>query len=430
MSLIIKGMIGAGVVVGISVVGCYYAINHQSQEIDKGIDLYVETMQKKTNAVLDVSVIKKSGMESSYGELRFSPKKDLNVTDQSITIKYEINHGLSTLITKKYPIQGTYLIKHNDDDVTVSSNGKDNEIEGTFDGIVNNSSKNILLNSTLNAFKIGDEKNSVNVGSTKSTIEINQETNLGKVNLNIPSISDDNKMVTLSNMGFSYQFDLNNINLYEGSFNIQKIQIPAFDVNINNMGMKINSFLNKNKKLDMTVNLKLENMSVSNQKDISFELDSLFGGINMNVINTAEKMLNAQDEKEVESLMQKLKEAAIKNLNDGIYVNLKNLNFKKGNEYIKANGDLFLRKEEKSPLNIELAYESQSNVDLGMMIVASVNPVHFLTDEDLSLPVKVKENSGKLTVKLKDKQLEINGESVPIGQKLESLITVSETVMN
>ena len=64
MSLIIKGMIGAGVVVGISVVGCYYAINHQSQEIDKGIDLYVETMQKKTNAVLDVSVIKKSGMES------------------------------------------------------------------------------------------------------------------------------------------------------------------------------------------------------------------------------------------------------------------------------------------------------------------------------------------------------------------------------
>lgn len=430
MSLIIKGMIGAGVVVGISVVGCYYAINHQSQEIDKGIDLYVETMQKKTNAVLDVSVIKKSGMESSYGELRFSPKKDLNVTDQSITIKYEINHGLSTLITKKYPIQGTYLIKHNDDDVTVSSNGKDNEIEGTFDGIVNNSSKNILLNSTLNAFKIGDEKNSVNVGSTKSTIEINQETNLGKVNLNIPSISDDNKMVTLSNMGFSYQFDLNNINLYEGSFNIQKIQIPAFDVNINNVGMKINSFLNKNKKLDMTVNLKLENMSVSNQKDISFELDSLFGGINMNVINTAEKMLNAQDEKEVESLMPKLKEAAIKNLNDGIYVNLKNLNLKKGNEYIKANGDLFLRKEEKSPLNIELAYESQSNVDLGMMIVASVNPVHFLTDEDLSLPVKVKENSGKLTVKLKDKQLEINGESVPIGQKLESLITVSETVMN
>lgn len=430
MSLIIKGMIGAGVVVGISVVGCYYAINHQSQEIDKGIDLYVETMQKKTNAVLDVSVIKKSGMESSYGELRFSPKKDLNLTDQSITIKYEINHGLSTLITKKYPIQGTYLIKHNDDDVTVSSNGKDNEIEGTFDGIVNNSSKNILLNSTLNAFKIGDEKNSVNVGSTKSTIEINQETNLGKVNLNIPSISDDNKMVTLSNMGFSYQFDLNNINLYEGSFNIQKIQIPAFDVNINNVGMKINSFLNKNKKLDMTVNLKLENMSVSNQKDISFELDSLFGGINMNVINTAEKMLNAQDEKEVESLMPKLKEAAIKNLNDGIYVNLKNLNLKKGNEYIKANGDLFLRKEEKSPLNIELAYESQSNVDLGMMIVASVNPVHFLTDEDLSLPVKVKENSGKLTVKLKDKQLEINGESVPIGQKLESLITVSETVMN
>jgi hypothetical protein len=314
--------------------------------------------------------------------------------------------------------------------VTVSSNGKDNEIEGTFDGIVNNSSKNILLNSTLNAFKIGDEKNSVNVGSTKSTIEINQETNLGKVNLNIPSISDDNKMVTLSNMGFSYQFDLNNINLYEGSFNIQKIQIPAFDVNINNVGMKINSFLNKNKKLDMTVNLKLENMSVSNQKDISFELDSLFGGINMNVINTAEKMLNAQDEKEVESLMPKLKEAAIKNLNDGIYVNLKNLNLKKGNEYIKANGDLFLRKEEKSPLNIELAYESQSNVDLGMMIVASVNPVHFLTDEDLSLPVKVKENSGKLTVKLKDKQLEINGESVPIGQKLESLITVSETVMN
>ena len=180
----------------------------------------------------------------------------------------------------------------------------------------------------------------------------------------------------------------------------------------------------------MTVNLKLENMSVSNQKDISFELDSLFGGINMNVINTAEKMLNAQDEKEVESLMQKLKEAAIKNLNDGIYVNLKNLNLKKGNEYIKANGDLFLRKEEKSPLNIELAYESQSNVDLGMMIVASVNPVHFLTDEDLSLPVKVKENGGKLTVKLKDKQLEINGESVPIGQKLESLITVSETVMN
>ena len=430
MSLIIKGMIGAGVVVGISVVGCYYAINHQSQEIDKGIDLYVETMQKKTNAVLDVSVIKKSGMESSYGELRFSPKKDLNVTDQSITIKYEINHGLSTLITKKYPIQGTYLIKHNDDDVTVSSNGKDNEIEGTFDGIVNNSSKNILLNSTLNAFKIGDEKNSVNVGSTKSTIEINQETNLGKVNLNIPSISDDNKMVTLSNMGFSYQFDLNNINLYEGSFNIQKIQIPAFDVNINNVGMKINSFLNKNKKLDMTVNLKLENMSVSNQKDISFELDSLFGGINMNVINTAEKILNAQDEKEVESLMPKLKEAAIKNLNDGIYVNLKNLNLKKGNDYIKANGDLFLRKEEKSPLNIELAYESQSNVDLGMMIVASVNPVHFLTDEDLSLPVKVKENSGKLTVKLKDKQLEINGESVPIGQKLESLITVSETVMN
>ena len=430
MSLIIKGMIGAGVVVGISVVGCYYAINHQSQEIDKGIDLYVETMQKKTNAVLDVSVIKKSGMESSYGELRFSPKKDLNVTDQSITIKYEINHGLSTLITKKYPIQGTYLIKHNDDDVTVSSNGKDNEIEGYFDGIVNNSSKNILLNSTLNAFKIGDEKNSVNVGSTKSTIEINQENNLGKVNLNIPSISDDNKMVTLSNMGFSYQFDLNNINLYEGSFNIQKIQIPAFDVNINNVGMKINSFLNKNKKLDMTVNLKLENMSVSNQKDISFELDSLFGGINMNVINTAEKMLNAQDEKEVESLMPKLKEAAIKNLNDGIYVNLKNLNLKKGNEYIKANGDLFLRKEEKSPLNIELAYESQSNVDLGMMIVASVNPVHFLTDEDLSLPVKVKENSGKLTVKLKDKQLEINGESVPIGQKLESLITVSETVMN
>ena len=430
MSLIIKGMIGAGVVVGISVVGCYYAINHQSQEIDKGIDLYVETMQKKTNAVLDVSVIKKSGMESSYGELRFSPKKDLNVTDQSITIKYEINHGLSTLITKKYPIQGTYLIKHNDDDVTVSSNGKDNEIEGYFDGIVNNSSKNILLNSTLNAFKIGDEKNSVNVGSTKSTIEINQENNLGKVNLNIPSISDDNKMVTLSNMGFSYQFDLNNINLYEGSFNIQKIQIPAFDVNINNVGMKINSFLNKNKKLDMTVNLKLENMSVSNQKDISFELDSLFGGINMNVINTAEKMLNAQDEKEVESLMPKLKEAAIKNLNDGIYVNLKNLNLKKGNEYIKANGDLFLRKEEKSPFNIELAYESQSNVDLGMMIVASVNPVHFLTDEDLSLPVKVKENSGKLTVKLKDKQLEINGESVPIGQKLESLITVSETVMN
>lgn len=430
MSLIIKGMIGAGVVVGISVVGCYYAINHQSQEIDKGIDLYVETMQKKTNAVLDVSVIKKSGMESSYGELRFSPKKDLNVTDQSITIKYEINHGLSTLITKKYPIQGTYLIKHNDDDVTVSSNGKDNEIEGTFDGIVNNSSKNILLNSTLNAFKIGDEKNSVNVGSTKSTIEINQEANLGKVNLNIPSISDDNKMVTLSNMGFSYQFDLNNINLYEGSFNIQKIQIPAFDVNINNVGMKINSFLNKNKKLDMTVNLKLENMSVSNQKDISFELDSLFGGINMNVINTAEKMLNAQDEKEVESLMPKLKEAAIKNLNDGIYVNLKNLNLKKGNEYIKANGDLFLRKEEKSPFNIELAYESQSNVDLGMMIVASVNPVHFLTDEDLSLPVKVKENSGKLTVKLKDKQLEINGESVPIGQKLESLITVSETVTN
>ena len=430
MSLIIKGMIGAGVVVGISVVGCYYAINHQSQEIDKGIDLYIETMQKKTNAILDVSVIKKSGMESSYGELRFSPKKDLNVTDQSITIKYEINHGLSTLITKKYPIQGTYLIKHNDDDVTVSSNGKDNEIEGTFDGIVNNSSKKILLNSTLNAFKIGDEKNSVNVGSTKSTIEINQETNLGKVNLNIPSISDDNKMVTLSNMGFLYQFDLNNINLYEGSFNIQKIQIPAFDVNINNVGMKINSFLNKNKKLDMTVNLKLENMSLSNKKDISFELDSLFGGINMNVINTAEKMLNAQDEKEVESLMPKLKEAAIKNLNDGIYVNLKNLNLKKGNEYIKANGDLFLRKEEKSPLNIELAYESQSNVDLGMMIVASVNPVHFLTDEDLSLSVKVKENSGKLTVKLKDKQLEINGESVPIGQKLESLITVSETVMN
>ena len=214
------------------------------------------------------------------------------------------------------------------------------------------------------------------------------------------------------------------------SFNIQKIQIPAFDVNINNVGIKMNSFLNKNKKLDMTVNLKLENMSVSNQKDISFELDSLFGGINMNVINTAEKMLNAQDEKEVESLMQKLKEAAIKNLNDGIYVNLKNLNLKKGNEYIKANGDLFLRKEEKSPLNIELAYESQSNVDLGMMIVASVNPVHFLTDEDLSLPVKVKENSGKLTVKLKDKQLEINGESVPIGQKLESLITVSETVIN
>jgi hypothetical protein len=40
----------------------HYAINHQSQEIDKGIDLYVETMQKKTNAVLDVSVIKKSGM--------------------------------------------------------------------------------------------------------------------------------------------------------------------------------------------------------------------------------------------------------------------------------------------------------------------------------------------------------------------------------
>ena len=36
MSLMIKGMIGAGVVVGISVVGCYYAINHQSQEIDKG----------------------------------------------------------------------------------------------------------------------------------------------------------------------------------------------------------------------------------------------------------------------------------------------------------------------------------------------------------------------------------------------------------
>ena len=430
MSLIIKGMIGAGVVVGISVVGGYYAINHQSQEIDKGIDLYVKTMQKKTNAVLDVSVIKKSGMESSYGELRFSPKKDLNVTDQSITIKYEINHGLSTLITKEYPIQGTYLIKHNDDEVTVSSSGKDNEIEGSFDGIVNNSSKKILLNSTLNAFKIGDEKNSVNVGSAKSTIEINQETNLGKVNLNIPSISDDNKMITLSNMGFLYQFDLNNIKLYEGSFNIQKIQIPAFDVNINNVGIKMNSFLNKNKKLDMTVNLKLENMSVSNQKDISFELDSLFGGINMNVINTAEKMLNAQDEKEVESLMQKLKEAAIKNLNDGIYVNLKNLNLKKGNEYIKANGDLFLRKEEKSPLNIELAYESQSNVDLGMMIVASVNPVHFLTDEDLSLPVKVKENSGKLTVKLKDKQLEINGESVPIGQKLESLITVSETVMN
>ncbi len=314
--------------------------------------------------------------------------------------------------------------------MTVSSSGKDNEIEGSFDGIVNNSSKKILLNSTLNAFKIGDEKNSVNVGSAKSTIEINQETNLGKVNLNIPSISDDNKMITLSNMGFLYQFDLNNINLYEGSFNIQKIQIPAFDVNINNVGIKMNSFLNKNKKLDMTVNLKLENMSVSNQKDISFELDSLFGGINMNVINTAEKMLNAQDEKEVESLMQKLKEAAIKNLNDGIYVNLKNLNLKKGNEYIKANGDLFLRKEEKSPLNIELAYESQSNVDLGMMIVASVNPVHFLTDEDLSLPVKVKENSGKLTVKLKDKQLEINGESVPIGQKLESLITVSETVMN
>ena len=85
-------------------------------------------------------------MESSYGELRFSPKKDLNVTDQSITIKYEINHGLSTLITKEYPIQGTYLIKHNDDDVTVSSNGKDNEIEGTFDGIVNNSSKNIYEN--------------------------------------------------------------------------------------------------------------------------------------------------------------------------------------------------------------------------------------------------------------------------------------------
>ena len=45
--------------------------------------------------------------------------------------------------------------------------------------------------------------------------------------------------------------------------------------------------------------------------------------------------------------MQKLKEAAIKNLNDGIYVNLKNLNLKKGNEYIKANGDLFLRKESK-----------------------------------------------------------------------------------
>ena len=65
-----------------------------------------------------------------------------------------------------------------------------------------------------------------------------------------------------------------------------------------------------------------------------------------------------------------------------------------------------------------------------MMIVASVNPVHFLIDEDLSLPVKVKENSGKLTVKLKDKQLEINGESFPIGQKLESLITVSETIMN
>ena len=387
-------------------------------------------MQKKTNAVLDVSVIKKSGMESSYGELRFSPKKDLNVTDQSITIKYEINHGLSTLITKKYPIQGTYLIKHKDDDVTISSNGKDNEIEGSFDGIVNNSSKKILLNSTLNAFQIGDEKNSVNVGSTKSTIEINQETNLGKVNLNIPSVSDDNKMVTLSNMGFLYQFDLNNINLYEGSFNIQKIQIPAFNVSVNNVGMKMNSFLNKNKKLDMTVNLKLENMSVSNQKDISFELDSLFGGINMNVINTAEKMLNAQDEKEVESLMPKLKEAAIKNLNDGIYVNLKNLNLKKGNEYIKANGDLFLRKEEKNPLNIELAYESQSNVDLGMMIVANVNPVHFLTDEDLSLLVKVKENSGKLTVKLKDKKLEINGESVPIGQKLESLITVSETVMN
>ena len=42
----------------------------------------------------------------------------------------------------------------------------------------------------------------------------------------------------------------------------------------------------------------------------------------------------------------------------------------------------------------------------------------------------MKENGGKLTVKLKDKQLEINGESVPIGQKLESLITVSETVMN
>ena len=177
MSLIIKGMIGAGVVVGISVVGGYYAINHQSQEIDKGIDLYVKTMQKKTNAVLDVSVIKKSGMESSYGELRFSPKKDLNVTDQSITIKYEINHGLSTLITKEYPIQGTYLIKHNDDEVTISSNGKDNEIEGSFDGIVNNSSKKILLNSTLNAFKIGDEKNSVNVGSAKSTIEINQELN-------------------------------------------------------------------------------------------------------------------------------------------------------------------------------------------------------------------------------------------------------------
>ena len=387
-------------------------------------------MQKKTNAVLDVSVIKKSGMESSYGELRFSPKKDLNVTDQSITIKYEINHGLSTLITKKYPIQGTYLIKHKDDDVTISSNGKDNEIEGSFDGIVNNSSKKILLNSTLNAFQIGDEKNSVNVGSTKSTIEINQETNLGKVNLNIPSVSDDNKMVTLSNMGFLYQFDLNNINLYEGSFNIQKSQIPAFNVSVNNVGIKMNSFLNKNKKLDMTVNLKLENMSVSNQKDISFELDSLFGGINMNVINTAEKMLNAQDEKEVESLMPKLKEAAIKNLNDGIYVNLKNLNLKKGNEYIKANGDLFLRKEEKNPLNIELAYESQSNVDLGMMIVANVNPVHFLTDEDLSLLVKVKENSGKLTVKLKDKQLEINGESFPIGQKLESLITVSETIMN
>ena len=75
--------------------------------------------------------------------------------------------------------------------MTVSSNGKDNEIEGTFDGIVNNSSKNILLNSTLNAFKIGDEKNSVNVGSTRSGINLDAVKMMGKTIKDLAALSAD-----------------------------------------------------------------------------------------------------------------------------------------------------------------------------------------------------------------------------------------------